>query len=53
MQHCAMQLANLGLNCSEMSPKDRPRTEEVYAEMLAIKEEFSTLCSLGSGSMLL
>jgi serine/threonine protein kinase len=53
MQHCAMQLANLGLKCSEMSPKDRPRTEEVYAEMLAIKEEFSTLCSLGSVSLLL
>ncbi|EES10213.1 receptor kinase-like protein Xa21 [Sorghum bicolor] len=53
MQHCAMQLANLGLKCSEMSPKDRPKTEEVYAEMLAIKEEFSTLCSLGSVSMLL
>jgi len=43
MQHCAMQLVNLGLKCSEMSPKDRPRTEEVYAEILAIKEEFSTL----------
>ncbi|CAD6252650.1 unnamed protein product [Miscanthus lutarioriparius] len=53
MQHCAMQLANLGLKCSEMSPKDRPRTEKVYAETLAIKEEFSTLCSLGSVSTLL
>ncbi|TKW01317.1 hypothetical protein SEVIR_8G171900v4 [Setaria viridis] len=41
IQKCALQLANLGLVCSEMSPKDRPTTEDVYAEILSIKEEFS------------
>nr|XP_034600143.1 MDIS1-interacting receptor like kinase 1-like isoform X4 [Setaria viridis] len=41
IQKCALQLANLGLVCSEMSPKDRPTTEDVYAEILFIKEEFS------------
>ncbi|CAL4987499.1 unnamed protein product [Urochloa decumbens] len=43
IQSCAMQLANLGLKCSKMSPKGRPTTEDVYAEIMAIKEEFSVL----------
>ena len=43
IQSCAIQLANLGLVCSEMSPKDRPTTEDAYAEIIAIKEEFSVL----------
>ncbi|CAL4979291.1 unnamed protein product [Urochloa decumbens] len=47
-QSYALQLANLGLTCSKISPKDRPTTEEAYAEILAIKEEFSAVCNWGS-----
>jgi hypothetical protein len=45
IQKCALQLANLGLVCSKMSLKDRPTTEDAYAEILSIKEEFSVLCN--------
>jgi serine/threonine protein kinase len=45
IQNCVMQLANLGLKCSETSPKDRTTTEEAYAAILSIKEEFSALCN--------
>lgn len=37
-----MRLAKLGLSCSVEAPKDRPTTQDVYAEVIAIKEE---LCS--------
>ncbi|KAL6908212.1 hypothetical protein ACP4OV_002382 [Aristida adscensionis] len=43
MRNCAMNLAKLGLKCSSMSSKDRPTIQEVYAEIMAIREEFSAL----------
>lgn len=52
MQICAMKLAELGLRCSEMSPKDRPTMEDVYAEILAIKDEFSALYNWENRSIL-
>lgn len=45
MQSCIMQLANLGLKCSVDSPKDRPEMQDVYAEIIDIKETFSALRS--------
>lgn len=42
---CITQLANLGLRCSVDSPKDRPQMEDVYAEIVEIKERFSVLCT--------
>ncbi|XP_006663059.1 receptor kinase-like protein Xa21 [Oryza brachyantha] len=42
---CVTQLANLGLRCSTESPKDRPRIQDVYDEILHIKEIFSLLGS--------
>ncbi|KAF8684824.1 hypothetical protein HU200_044098 [Digitaria exilis] len=45
IKSCALHIANLGLNFSEISPRDRPTTEEAYAEILAIKEEFLTVCN--------
>ncbi|XP_037483213.1 receptor kinase-like protein Xa21 [Triticum dicoccoides] len=44
MQNCIMQLAKLGLKCSMDSPKDRPMMQDVYAEIIMIKETFSALC---------
>lgn len=40
---CIKQLAILALKCSETSPKDRPTMEDVYAEIISIKEIFSSL----------
>lgn len=45
MQSCIMQLAKLGLKCSADSPKDRPTMQDVYAEIITIKETFSALSS--------
>jgi serine/threonine protein kinase len=53
IQSCALQIANLGLHCSQISPKDRPTTDEAYAEILAIKQEFSAVNNWGSGSITL
>lgn len=44
MMSCVMQLVKLGLSCSVETPKDRPTMQDVYAEVTAIKEEFSALC---------
>ncbi|XP_048551703.1 probable LRR receptor-like serine/threonine-protein kinase At3g47570 [Triticum urartu] len=44
VQNCIMQLAKLGLKCSVDSPKDRPMMQDVYAEIIMIKETFSALC---------
>ncbi|KAL6908214.1 hypothetical protein ACP4OV_002384 [Aristida adscensionis] len=43
IQCCTKQLVKLGLKCSMDSPKDRPAIEDVYAEIISIKEAFSTL----------
>ncbi|VAI89148.1 hypothetical protein VPH35_130114 [Triticum aestivum] len=40
MQECTMQLVKLGLKCSVDSPKDRPTMQEVYTEVMSIKETF-------------
>ena len=38
-QWSVIQLAKLGLKCSETSPKNRPTMEYVYAEIITIKEK--------------
>ncbi|XP_052160078.1 receptor kinase-like protein Xa21 [Oryza glaberrima] len=43
MLGCIMQLAKLGISCSMEAPKDRPAMQDVYAEVIAIKEAFSAL----------
>lgn len=43
MLSCIMQLAKLGISCSMETPKDRPAMQDVYAEVIAIKEAFSAL----------
>lgn len=43
MLSCVMQLAKLGISCSMETPKDRPAMQDVYAEVIAIKEAFSAL----------
>uniref|UniRef100_A0A0E0ISP7 Receptor kinase-like protein Xa21 n=1 Tax=Oryza nivara TaxID=4536 RepID=A0A0E0ISP7_ORYNI len=43
MLGCIMQLARLGISCSMEAPKDRPAMQDVYAEVIAIKEAFSAL----------
>ncbi|XP_062201766.1 receptor kinase-like protein Xa21 [Phragmites australis] len=40
MQSCILQLLNLGLLCSEESPKDRPNIQDVYSEVVTVKEHF-------------
>lgn len=40
VQECTMQLVKLGLKCSVDSPKDRPTMQEVYTEVMSIKETF-------------
>jgi serine/threonine protein kinase len=44
MEVCILQLAKLGLKCSADSPKDRPAIKDVYSEVVAVKEAFSSLC---------
>uniref|UniRef100_A0A0E0MHD9 non-specific serine/threonine protein kinase n=1 Tax=Oryza punctata TaxID=4537 RepID=A0A0E0MHD9_ORYPU len=43
MPTCVMQFAKLALRCSVTSPKDRPKIEDVYTEMIAIQNMFSAL----------
>lgn len=38
------KLIRLGLSCSLETPKDRPTMQDVYAEVTAIKDDFSALC---------
>ncbi|TVT96651.1 hypothetical protein EJB05_58121, partial [Eragrostis curvula] len=40
---CIMHLVKLGLSCSKETPKDRPTMQDVYAEVITIKEAFSAL----------
>ncbi|TVU51418.1 hypothetical protein EJB05_02849, partial [Eragrostis curvula] len=40
---CIMQLVKLGLSCCAEASKDRPTMKDVYAEVIAIKEEYSEL----------
>jgi hypothetical protein len=44
MEVCTLQLAKIGLKCSANSPKDRPAIKDVYSEVVAVKEAFSSLC---------
>ncbi|CAN6355867.1 unnamed protein product, partial [Urochloa humidicola] len=37
---CILQLLNLGLQCSEEAPKDRPNIQDLYSEVVAVKEHF-------------
>uniref|UniRef100_M8BLE5 Serine-threonine/tyrosine-protein kinase catalytic domain-containing protein n=1 Tax=Aegilops tauschii TaxID=37682 RepID=M8BLE5_AEGTA len=41
MLSCITKLAQLGLSCSTETPKDRPTMPDVYAEVSAIKREYS------------
>lgn len=43
MMSCIKKLVKLGLSCSQETPKDRPTMQDVYAEVITIKEEFSAL----------
>jgi serine/threonine protein kinase len=43
MQKCARRLTELGLKCSVDSPKGRPTMQEVYTEVMSIKETFLAL----------
>ncbi|CAN6329004.1 unnamed protein product [Urochloa humidicola] len=45
MQKCILQLLNLGLQCSEEAPKDRPNIQDVYGQVVAVKEQFIS-CSV-------
>lgn len=38
VESCILRLLKLGLLCSEESPKDRPRMETVYSEVITIKD---------------
>jgi len=38
-----VQMVKLGLLCSMETPKDRPTMQDVYAEVVAIKEAFAAL----------
>ncbi|KAF2911737.1 hypothetical protein DAI22_11g203030 [Oryza sativa Japonica Group] len=40
---CAIQLAKLGLMCTETSPKDRPTMDDVYYQIISIKEKYHAL----------
>lgn len=40
---CIMQLVKLGVSCSVEAPKGRPTMQEVYAEVMALNENFSLL----------
>ncbi|KAF8658960.1 hypothetical protein HU200_058798 [Digitaria exilis] len=40
---CIMRLIKLGLSCSLETPKDRPTMQEVYDEVITIKEAFAAL----------
>lgn len=44
VQKCILQLLNLGLLCSEEAPKDRPNIQDVYSEVVAVKEHFLSCC---------
>ncbi|XP_040384506.1 receptor kinase-like protein Xa21 [Oryza brachyantha] len=45
MERSIIQMLKIGLECSSESPKDRPLIQDVYAEIIKIKETFSALCS--------
>lgn len=40
---CIMRLVKLGLSCSLETPKGRPTMQEVYDEVITIKEAFAAL----------
>ncbi|CAN6329003.1 unnamed protein product [Urochloa humidicola] len=40
VQKCILQLLNLGLQCSKQAPKDRPNIQDVYSEVVAVRENF-------------
>jgi len=40
VQKCIFQLLNLGLLCSQESPKDRPSMQYVYSKIVEVKEHF-------------
>jgi len=43
LDSCIVQMVKLGLLCSMETPKDRPTMQDVYAEVVAIKEAFAAL----------
>lgn len=40
VQKCILQLLNIGLKCTEEAPKHRPNIQDVYSEVVAVKEHF-------------
>lgn len=43
VESCIVHLVKLGLSCSSQVPKDRPTMQDVYAEVITIKEAFAVL----------
>ncbi|WVZ53411.1 hypothetical protein U9M48_004357 [Paspalum notatum var. saurae] len=43
VESCIMHLVKLGLSCSVETPKDRPKIQDVYAEVITINEAFAAL----------
>ncbi|XP_025810628.1 probable LRR receptor-like serine/threonine-protein kinase At3g47570 [Panicum hallii] len=43
VKSCIVHLVKLGLSCSTETPKDRPTMQDVYAEVITIKEAFAAL----------
>jgi hypothetical protein len=43
VESCIVNLVKLGLSCSMEAPKDRPTMQNVYVEVITIKEAFTVL----------
>ncbi|CAD6268728.1 unnamed protein product [Miscanthus lutarioriparius] len=43
VESCILHLVKLGLSCSVETPKERPSTQDVYTEVITIKETFAAL----------
>jgi serine/threonine protein kinase len=43
VESCILHLVKLGLSCSVETPKERPSMQDVYTEVITIKETFAAL----------
>ena len=43
VEACILHLAKLGLTCSMEAPNDRPTTQDIYADVIKIKEAFAAI----------
>ncbi|KAJ1266529.1 hypothetical protein BS78_08G158500 [Paspalum vaginatum] len=44
VERCVLHLVKVGLSCCVETPKDRPTMQDVYGEVIGIKEAFARLC---------